>query len=389
MENLDKFEKDIAMYEKIVETVEMIIIANRSHAGRLGDDYFAHKILKNLEEIQTIPYKATIGQLVKYKEDYKNYLIDRYKGDSKKTSRIYAVDKRDWLIEEDDKKEKFNLVSFMTLDSSDWFKTLLTSRLSLKNRSCIYIDALKYDDKYFTNTFADSYKDLIYVICLFIKMEPGFKRQLFDSLIRERPYLIGELQEKGYVDFSQVYGNAYDTLSKLISNSSTKSSFDIIYNTLSDSEKQEVLPGLISIRSNNKNTVFNMVEDLNFKVTPEIIEALRIYTMDNDGKLDYYDKDFDAYRNIVADKLVRKAHNKKEYKEYKKLAQDYLDKTDYKKQLEQEMIERKKIAAEQKIKKLELLSKRHELSTFLYNLNDKLQEEVPGKTIIKNINFKK
>ena len=123
---------------------------------------------------------------------------------------------------------------------------------------------------------------------------------------------------------------------------------------------------------------------LDFKLTEDLVTN---FTDKAAKYIDHiaWDGGIEGYRNDVSDLLIRKASNKKEYKEYKKYVNDFLDKTDYSKIMEERQKEIEKKQQEQQL----LNAKRSELSTLLYNLNDKLQEEVPGKTRIKNIKLKK
>ena len=129
--------------------------------------------------------------------------------------------------------------------------------------------------------------------------------------------------------------------------------------------------------SSNNNDSWSINWNIRFITFNTIILLNNIDEISNKYNIKYY-------RNDIADTLIRKARNKKEYKEYNKYVSEFLDKTDYQKILYERYIE--ELYKEQELNKLKL--KRKVLSTLLYNLNEKLQEEVPGKTKIKNIKFK-
>lgn len=87
--------------------------------------------------------------------------------------------------------------------------------------------------------------------------------------------------------------------------------------------------------------------------------------------------------------IIHKAKDKEEYKTYCKLAETFGQLADYKaykKQIEAEEQERVRLKEQ---RERELLNARYEVLLRLYNLNESLQEQVPGKRVIKELVFKK
>lgn len=87
--------------------------------------------------------------------------------------------------------------------------------------------------------------------------------------------------------------------------------------------------------------------------------------------------------------IIHKAKDKEEYKTYCELAKMFeriSDYSAYKKEREKETEERKRLKAQEERK---LLNARYELILRLYNMNESLQEQVPGKKVIKDLVFQK
>jgi len=265
-------------------------------------------------------------------------------------------------------------------NSYNWWYELLKSKLSLETRSLMFIDMMvtSYDIDSFLSCakYYDAEEEIKEVLNNFNENQ-NLKRYAFIKLLKNNDSVISYMQEKGYLDFTNICGDAYQTLSTVLvlSNSDTLTdTFDTIFNNIPEEEKKDIIAMILNKKGKNVYIAWDIVEELNFKVTKDIIEMLSNHIRnnfeENQEKIDYL-------REKISTGLIKKASNKEELKEYEKHVKYFLNQTDYQKYLNQ-----------QELKRQELATKRKELSTFLYNLNDKLQEEVPGKTIIKNINFK-
>lgn len=87
--------------------------------------------------------------------------------------------------------------------------------------------------------------------------------------------------------------------------------------------------------------------------------------------------------------IIHKAKDKEEYKTYCELAsifEQIADYNAYKSQQEKEREERARIREQ---KRMELLQARYEVVLRLSNMNESLQEQVPGKRVIKDLIFRK
>ena len=380
MENTSEFVNDLKKTEKIFETVYMIIVANRK-MDRLALELLKPQILKNLEEIEDIiPYESTIESLLDIRNDYRDRLLEKYKDESHAIkSHILHLDDKDSYI--DNQEKSYNLVKMTDSDNSyNWWYELLKSKLSLETRSLMFIDMMvtSYDIDSFLSCakYYDVEEEIKEVLNNFNENQ-NLKRYAFIKLLKNNDSVISYMQEKGYLDFTNICGDAYQTLSTVLvlSNSDTLTdTFDTIFNNISEVEKKDIIAMILNKKEKNVYIAWDIVEELNFKVTKDIIEMLSNHIRnnfeENQEKIDYL-------REKISTGLIKKASNKEELKEYEKHVKHFLNQTDYQKYLNQ-----------QELKRQELATKRKELSTLLYNLNDKLQEEVPGKTIIKNINFK-
>lgn len=87
--------------------------------------------------------------------------------------------------------------------------------------------------------------------------------------------------------------------------------------------------------------------------------------------------------------IIHKSKNKEEYKTYCKLAETFEQLADYKAYKKQKEKEREEARKAKEQRERELLNARYEVILRLYNLNESLQEQVPGKRVIKELVFKK
>lgn len=106
-----------------------------------------------------------------------------------------------------------------------------------------------------------------------------------------------------------------------------------------------------------------------------------------------YQKSFDSENKELIEQIksaiIHKAKDKEEYKTYCELASMFEQLADYKaykEQQEKERIEREKAKVQEERK---LLNARYEFILRLSNMNESLQEQVPGKRVIKELVFQK
>lgn len=99
-----------------------------------------------------------------------------------------------------------------------------------------------------------------------------------------------------------------------------------------------------------------------------------------------------AYPDLVDDvasAIIYKAQNKEEFAKFSKMAEIFIENSDYiKYKEEKERFEREQ-AEERKRKMQELKDARSELIIRLHNMNESLQDQVPGKKVIKDLRFEK
>jgi len=382
-------DEEIALYKKLNQTIYMIVSINR--AQKRGDfitvELINKQLLANFEELTAVPYHSSLKEILEYKKRFEEYLLEKCDGDREKRSEVIYADNLEYLINQAEiDEEKFNLLSMFTTDNYGWWQTVLGSNLSLDKRSIMYIDILMWETHpgdfiKCTETVDKNINDEIFG---YINETEDLKNEIFKILIAKRPSLISLLAKKGNINFSYSTVDGKLGLPVLWEKEGIKyfEEIKILYNGLSDEDKQENIGWMLP--ECHKLSTFSEMFKLDFRVTKNIVDNL-IESVVRHIDLTAWDYDTDEYCNTIAGLLIRKAHNKKEYKEYRKYANEFLDKADYRKIL----AERKKEQEREIQAKRLLQTKREELSTLLYNLNEKLQEEVPGKTKIKNINFKK
>ena len=382
-------DEEIALYKKLNQTIYMIVSINR--AKKRGDfitvELINKQLLANFEELTAVPYHSSLKEILEYKKRCEEYLLEKCDGDREKRSEVIYADNLEHLINQTEiDEEKFNLLSMFTTDSYGWWQTVLGSNLSLDKLSIMYIDILMWetypgDFIKCTEMVDKTINDQIFG---YINKTENLKNEIFKILIAKRPSLISLLAKKGNINFSYSTVDGKLGLPILWEKEGIKyfEEIKILYNGLSNEDKQKNIEWMLP--KCHQLTTFNEVFELDFRVTKNMVDNITESVVRHID-LTAWDYNPDEYCNTIASLLIRKAHNKKEYKEYKKYVEEFLDKTDYKKILE----ERKQEKEKERQKELQLLDKREELSTLLYNLNEKLQEEVPGKTKIKNINFKK
>lgn len=415
MKNERSIDEEIELYKKINQTIYLIVSINRALKRR---DYITinllnDQLISNYEELTALPLQSSYKELLEYKSRVESYLLDKCPDDHEKRSDIIYADNLEYLITSEEKdEERFDLLTMCDDDYSWWIK-LLNSNLGIERLSNMYIDILTmtYDPNRFIDYVqASDSKNISDKIIKYINENPSIKNDVFKKLANTRPRIIGILQDRKLVDFTSCYIDRMDAVSYMF-NTSNFDVFKSLFNGLSEKEKEDFIIWVLPLCYNNQQLLINTLK-LDFEVTEEIINYLSEDIVDrisdslneldekeeayNEGRTAWSDNTFNEYRdrvlnslnslsNIISDTLIRKASNKKQYKLYKKYADEFLANADSKKMFAEREIEKEKERQE-----LELLNnKRSEFTTVIYNLNDKLQDEVPGKTRIKTINFKK
>lgn len=384
MDKINEFDKELERLKEMNKTIYMMIVASRNKDG-LAASIFQEELVEKLEKFEDIiPCRGTIKELLEIRDNYKDNLYEKYKEESRKRlSPLLYLDSKDRYIDDEEKNEDYNVVEMAVYgDTYDWWYDLIGSNLSLKRRSSILIDILSVDFHYDSFLECASYHNLddkIKEIFRYINETPDFKYEVFIRLLKQRSFIIGFLQENGYVDFG--HNCAADTTQilayLLCQDYGLTRSFIAVFNDLTEEEKEYYVPAIIRYSKANPSMVSNTACKLKFKPNKQIVDCFSDYTVNNFERIER-ELGLDFYREEVSQALIKKASNKKEYKEYKKYVEDFLEKTDYKKHLE-----------EKELNELELSLGRLDLSTLLFKLDDKLQEEYPGKMKLKNIDFKK
>lgn len=385
MDKIDTFDEELKKLEKMNQTIYMMIVANRNK-DRLAASLFQEELIGRLEEFEgIIPYRGTIEGLLQIRDNHRDRLKEKYKEESReRMNKLFCLDNKDYYIEDKEKSQYFNVVR-MAADGDyyGWWYDLLDSKLSIERRSSMLIDMLSLDYGYGYDTFfscASYHKvdDKIKEIFKYINETPNFKYGVFQRLLKQNSSVIGYLQENGYVDFAHNCGDTQIVLFYLLRDQTrlTKS-FIAVYNSLTDQEKRYYISEIINYSGDSVSIVVDIARDLKFKPLKHTVDYFSNYAINNFDRINRK-WGIEDYREDISNALIRKASNKKEYKEYKKYVEDFLARTDYKKHLE-----------EKELNELEVAIGRLDLSTALYGINDKLQEEYPGKMKLKNIDFKK
>lgn len=103
----------------------------------------------------------------------------------------------------------------------------------------------------------------------------------------------------------------------------------------------------------------------------------------------YFDSENKELIAQIKSAIIHKAKDKEEYKTYCELATNFEQLADYKaykEQQEKKRIERERVREQ---KRIELQNARYQVFLRLFNMNESLQEQVPGKRVIKELVFEK
>ena len=124
----------------------------------------------------------------------------------------------------------------------------------------------------------------------------------------------------------------------------------------------------------NMDDVSKAISLEEFELTEEVVKEIAKRVLNQALLMEDKTKKEEIY-NEFKEIVIRKAHNKNEYKKYLSC---YKENANYKQTEETRQKEKEN-----------LIESRQALTALLSDLNEKLQEEVPGKKLIKEINFKK
>ena len=375
MEN--EFKKELNDYKILIDTITLIGIIRRNYSDRFTVNYLNKKLLSNLEELNFVPIRATIGSLLDYKEDYEDFLLKKYSNFHERRTEILDVDSSLYDLESD-RNEKYSLIQFFGSDSFSWWNDLLSSKISVDNKVDILYDILRntWDYELFLKCFGsyDSSKEVFD----YINDNPAVKTKFYYNL-SSHVGALAYLQSNGYVNFDSISedDDSYYYLTALVNEDHTlPRSFEVFFERLSLDKRQEAFHELFGVACKN---VFGTLEllDLNFDLNESIIERLSSYVLNNH---DYIEKHYgyENYRQKISAKLIEKTSNVEEKKDNSKFVEEFLDKTDYQKKLERIKLEQQQIDL-----------KRQELYNVLFNMNEYLQSNVPGKTTIGDVYNKK
>ena len=208
--------------------------------------------------------------------------------------------------------------------------------------------------------------------------------------------IIYYLQKQGIVDFSDLIIRLDDNKSSLsmyvllTSKADFSKNFDNFINLYENTN----ISKNDAWRDDNKNILENipteyiakMIALKNFNLTEEDIEVI--------GKevLKYQKHYLRVKEDLVfaiKDAIIRKATNKNEYKMYKNFAKRFENLADYNSYCREKRTRQIEEEKQKVLEKEQITMARRKLYIRLYNLNDSLQEQVPGKSLIKNLTFKK
>ena len=394
---LKLFEKDLEIYEKYYDTVKCITalieydnsLEQKSHKSKIIFDYFMERIIKNLGDAHIeIYYKGKISSLYNKLYDMRDELYKKYEG--------YITDEMlSKITFYNQSNSSYNLVSYTSkyCETCEWEREMLFSRMPVEERANIFIESVNNASGYQINRAKNllskkNYPRLIVdeiktssIVDLISYMwtNDDFKKEALKELKIDT---IQGLQEDGILDFTYC-GIISDILSKNGGEYNYKI-YDLIATIFnSDSYatvETEVARSMDIIDMIHKSLGYDMstkiyrIMKLNFDIDQYIIEALTEQIVKEWDRIDNPNQ----VRMLVFQSILKKAKTKKEYQKLLVLSKEFLRKTDVDKK-------RRAIYKEKELQK----GIRKELTNLFYNLNDKLQEQVPGKRLLKEVNFKK
>lgn len=308
------------------------------------------------------------------------------------------------------RKAKFNLIYELFMRSPDLANEFLISDISLDIRLEMFVDLLRKacdNPRMMKVLFKFNSNDLSRTSIEKIEEKKqellgAFRNgkcasynvdEFLMDVIRENKFdLINSLQKSDLFDFNPIYGKfVSDSDSELdgkvistvaiICNYDSKRRLDSFRDLYQSSGYNEIPE---SIRDNNDVLILKILKyfDLsdfvrlpNFRITETkleiIIKRVREY-YEATGSYSDYD------RKQIIDAIIRKSKNRKELKQALQYVKRFEEETNFEKEEALELAEQ--VALEEK---------RKEFSTMLFRLNETLQETVPGKVLLKNLDFEK
>ena len=394
-EVLKEFERDIALYNKYLDTTRAIIALRdykkycETYDIRESDDtvidYFARKIIDNLEDPKMkISYKGKISTLSRKIDSLYEKIKDKYKEVIYEEVLSSRLDRINTFYTECNSNYNFALD---IVGESMWARWIFNSNMSISKRQNMFIDMMKKDS------------DVIYSLRLF-NLCAGSKKD-YESNLRElrssmeKPEFLRKVLKEAGIDYVKIIidtgivraystifedilkdekANLYISLLRKIYDSS------VYQESASPSQKATDLRNIISILPIGAEfeKKANEVIKFDFDTNPYVFDAFAKKIVSSWDRL--YNPDI--VRKEIADKLLNKAKNEEDKERLLKHYNKFLEETDIKGQ-------RAKLKQERRRQKLILKASRQEFTSLLRNLNDKLQEEVPGEKILKDIDFKK
>ena len=147
---------------------------------------------------------------------------------------------------------------------------------------------------------------------------------------------------------------------------------------------------LLILSSLDLEKMCDFIKLSHFEVTEEKIKFLasRIIKDSRNDAIDILIDSKEKRKNEIRkieDAIIHKASNKNEYKELRKFANLFIRLADIEQEIEKRKQDLEKVVQEQEL----LMQKRQEFFNILYDMNEYAQENVPSRTLVKNIKFKK
>lgn len=369
------------------------------------------KVIKDLEDKEVnVPFKAnSIEYLLANNQDEYNdlkklcqaYGIDR---EIKKDFRLSLIEK--YYIESSKSKKRYNFLEKVYKTSKDFINEFLISDIPLSQKIDFFYDTILFISKEGSgpgqlenilapkpnscelNRTSPQIKDqeikiLIKAFHDYLNKKNMKKSELFLQLLKNKVWVndwICYLQNHKIVDFTDLEGQIKLFGHKINCSSCayldlTQPNFmnfyasaDYCHRVSQELRTNDDLYILDKIKINNL-TEFIALE--NFVITTEKIQKIanRVLNYQKENKKN----DIDLINNI-RDAIIYKSKSNKEYRQMSLYANLFVKLSDY-----------AQYKQEEEIKKQELLQARFNLVLRLANLNESLQEQVPQRTLLKNI----
>lgn len=228
-------------------------------------------------------------------------------------------------------------------------------------------------------------------------------QDLIDHLLQDNQLnYIRQLQDYG-IDFNSCYwkyssvnedyldGKLISTVGVLVNREKSLSSIQDLYEDdsyLKVDSKVRNNNDLLILNSLSSREICNFTQLSHFEVTEEKVRFLASILMKDFedysiNSLNGLKETFSIENKQIADIIIRKSRNKEEYKKMTEYANLFMELTNLGKE-----IARRKEKEEKQVHEKQLLEqKRQEFTTLLYNMNEYAQENIPSRTLVKNIRF--